>query len=215
MPVRKIPKNYRNVTGIASQTKAIGDAQFESTLERDFISLLEFSPEVKHYEVQPLTIEWKGDNGRRRSYTPDVRVEFQEHLQRPPWLCEVKYRADIKENWEELHSKFRRGVRHARQSGWIFHLVSEIEIRTTYLKNVRFLLGFQRRQIPETAISQVLGAVAQLRMATVEQVLQALSTDPWQQAEWLPAVWHLVANHRIGADLDEELTMISQIWSLA
>lgn len=26
MPVRKIPKNYRNVTGIAAQTKAIGEA---------------------------------------------------------------------------------------------------------------------------------------------------------------------------------------------
>ena len=42
MPVRKIPKNYRNVTGVAAHRKADGPAMFESTLERDFIALLEF-----------------------------------------------------------------------------------------------------------------------------------------------------------------------------
>ena len=39
MPVRKIPKNYRNVTGVAAHSKADGPAAFESTLERDFITL--------------------------------------------------------------------------------------------------------------------------------------------------------------------------------
>lgn len=34
MPVRKIPKNYRNVTDIAAHRKAEGQAMFESTLER-------------------------------------------------------------------------------------------------------------------------------------------------------------------------------------
>ena len=58
MPVRKIPKNYRNVTGIAAATKSGGAAQFESTLERDFISLLEFLPEVKSIDPQPVKIEW-------------------------------------------------------------------------------------------------------------------------------------------------------------
>ncbi|CBJ44349.1 hypothetical protein V4C85_03805 [Ralstonia solanacearum] len=44
MPVRKVPKNYRNVTGIAAHRKAEGAAMFESTLERDFIALLEQRP---------------------------------------------------------------------------------------------------------------------------------------------------------------------------
>lgn len=35
MPVRKIPKNYRNVTGVASRHKAAGRAMPESTLECD------------------------------------------------------------------------------------------------------------------------------------------------------------------------------------
>lgn len=48
MPVMIIPKNYRNVTGIAAVSKVGSVAQFESTLERNFLSLLEFSPKAKH-----------------------------------------------------------------------------------------------------------------------------------------------------------------------
>ena len=57
MPIRKIKKNYRNVTGIFASTKAVGEAQFESTLERDFLRLLEFSPDVARFEVQLLTLQ--------------------------------------------------------------------------------------------------------------------------------------------------------------
>lgn len=76
MPVRKIPKNYRNVTGIAAHSKANGPAAYESTLERDFITLLEFSPEVEAFEVQPVTLEWCDDSNKQRRYTPDTLVMF-------------------------------------------------------------------------------------------------------------------------------------------
>ena len=46
---------------------------------------------------------------------------------------------------------------------------------------------------------------------SVEQLLHALSDDPWQQAEYLPAIWHLIANWRLYADLQQTLTMASQI----
>ena len=58
MPVRKIAKSYRNVTGIVATAKAAGPAQFESTLERDFLTRLEFSPHVRTFEAQPVTLRW-------------------------------------------------------------------------------------------------------------------------------------------------------------
>lgn len=66
MPVRKIPKNYRNVTGIAASSKAIGAAQFESTLERDFLALLDFSAEVVRYEVLTRTENYPDFAGSAR-----------------------------------------------------------------------------------------------------------------------------------------------------
>lgn len=101
MPVRKIPKNYRNVTGIASRSKATGKAMFESTLERDFLNLLEFESFVASFEVQPVSIVWLDSDNRSRRYTPDVLVFFK-GTPRKPVLYEVKYRSELKEKWPVL-----------------------------------------------------------------------------------------------------------------
>ncbi len=215
MPVRKIPKSYRNVTGISANTKATGQAQFESPLERDFISLLEFSLDVCRYEVQPLRIEWIDSNGDPRSYTPDVLVEFRPDLGWQPWLCEVKLRSGIRENWTDLRPKFRRGIRYAKERGWRFRLMTEVEIRTPYLTNARFLKRYRKREVSIQAAETVLQTLRGLGKSTPAFLLQALAADPWEQAEWLPAIWYLVAWFRIGADLDSELAMASPIWSLS
>jgi len=213
MPVRKIPKNYRNVTGIAASGKAVGAAQFESTLERDFLARLEFSSEVERFEVQPVKIEWRDKQGVPRSYTPDVLVEFKADLDRVPWLCEVKYRADLKKDWGALHPKFIQGIRYAKQRQWRFRLITEVEIRTPYLANVRFLAPFKFRKILEENAEQVLAQLQSIGRTTPAGLIQSLATDAWLQAEWLPVVWHLLAHHRIGADLELELSMNSPIWS--
>ncbi|MBS0513722.1 MAG: TnsA endonuclease N-terminal domain-containing protein [Proteobacteria bacterium] len=216
MPVREIPKNFRNVTGIAASGNAVGPAQFESTLERDFLALLDFSTEVARYEVQPVRIEWS--DGRKkgpRHYTPDVLVEFVPELQRQPWLCEVKYRADLAKDWATLHPKLRQGVRYAKQHGWRFRLITEVEVRTQRLVNIRFLSSFGRRNIPQGEIETVLAAIAAEGRSTPAAVLQLVSSDVWRQAEYVPALWHLVARHQIGVDLETEITMQSPIWRVS
>jgi hypothetical protein len=77
LSVRNIPKNYRNVTGVLASSKSEGAAMFESTLERDFLMLLDFDPHVEFYDVQPVKIEWLDDMGKHRSYTPDVLVHYR------------------------------------------------------------------------------------------------------------------------------------------
>ncbi|MCL2591696.1 MAG: TnsA endonuclease N-terminal domain-containing protein [Betaproteobacteria bacterium] len=215
MPIRKIPKNYRNVTGVAASGKAVGSAQFESTLERDFLALLDFSPEVGRYEVQPIKIEWRNKHGNIRSYTPDVLIEFIPELNRCPWLCEVKYRADIKKNWATLRPKFKQAIRYAKQHSWRFRLITEVEIRTPLLANVRFLAAFRLRDIPATDIETLLAALSAAHKTTPGSLLQTITNDVWRRAEYIPALWHLLAHHRIGADLNVELTMDSPIWSLS
>jgi len=215
MPVRKIPKNYRNLTGVLSSSKSIGSAQFESTLERDFLSHLEFSPEVQNFEVQPIVIEWRDAHGARRTYTPDVLVFFSPEVQRPPWLCEVKYRADLKKDWEVLHPKFRSAIRFAKEKGWRFRLVTEVEIRTAYLNNIRFLMPFRSRVIPETIKITLLEQLAAAKKTTPASLLRAMSHNEQKQAEWLPIIWHLIAHHRIGVNLEQFLTMNSEIWEIS
>jgi len=214
MPIRKVPKNYRNVTGLAAAGKSTGPAQFESTLERDYLALLEFSQEVGRFEVQPLKVEWRDEQGVARSYTPDVLVEYRPDLGRPPWLCEVKYRADLKKDWPSLHPKFLQAIRYAKAHGWRFRLITEVEIRTPYLTNVRFLAPFKHRAISAADNEHLLIRLREAGRTSVAELMSSLSLDVQRQAEWLPVLWHLMAHHRIGADLECELNMDSAIWSM-
>lgn len=215
MPVRKIPKNYRNVTGIAASSKSGGAAQFESTLERDFLSLMEFSPEVKSIDPQPVKIEWFDAKGCQRSYTPDVFVEFIESSGKQPWLCEVKYRSELLEKWAEFRPKFKAAFHFAREQGWRFKIVTEREIRTPHLANARFLTSF-RRTIPDTGVMQdILGHLKKIYEATPRDLIEAIRPDAAGQAQLIGVLWHLVATFQIGVDLHKPLTMKSRIWSLS
>lgn len=214
MPARKIPKNYRNVTGIAAHAKAKGHAAYESTLERDFITLLEFSPEVEAFEVQPVTLEWEDDANRARHYTPDTLVVFDQRNDSPrkPWLCEVKYRDDLAENWRELRPKFKAAIRFAKTQGWRFRIITEQEVRTPKLENARFLLRY-RDVIPDADLMQLVDdGLQELRETTPASLVQAICRDEWNRARLLPALWYMVATFQVGVDLQEPLNMNTPIW---
>ncbi|MCG9053510.1 TnsA endonuclease N-terminal domain-containing protein [Laribacter hongkongensis] len=216
MPVRKIPKNYRNVTGVAANRKADGPAMFESTLERDFITLLEFDPTVETFEVQPLTLDWTDSSGKIRRYTPDVLATFNlPHGHREKTLYEVKYRDELRREWQDLRPKLRAAVHFARTQGWRFKIVTEVEIRSPYLDNAKFLLPFMRQGPAEEAHMDLLDE--QLRLlhhSTPMELLAAAFQDEWNQARLLPSLWYLIGTQQIGADLSKKLTMTSPIWSL-
>ena len=103
MPVRTIPKHSRSLTGLVPNTRTQAMTAFESSLERDFLMLLDFDPDVELFEEQPVKIGYHDDNGRRRTYTPDVLVRYR--TDRPqarhtkPLLYEVKYRDDLRQHW--------------------------------------------------------------------------------------------------------------------
>jgi hypothetical protein len=157
MPVRKIPKNYRSLTGLVATMKRAGPgvrggmAGFESSLERDLLILLDFDPAVLSYEEQPVRIDYRDAQGHARHYTPDVLVTWRCDGV-PSHLVEVKYRADLKTDRRALKPAFRAAHGHARERGWTFRLLTEVEIRTPYLRNVKRycqMLCMGRRRILE------------------------------------------------------------------
>lgn len=215
MPVRKITKNYRNVTGIAAHRKADGQAMFESTLERDFITLLEFSPSVQKFEVQPLKLEWRDQLLKNRSYTPDVLVTYELAGKTYQILYEVKYRSELKEKWPELHQKFRAAVKFARVQGWKFKIITEVEIRTSLLQNAKFLLPFLKQGANEEEHMDLLDdRLNELKQSTPIELIQSIFHDEWNQANLLPSLWYLIGSFQIGTDMNSKLTMSSPIWSL-
>lgn len=210
MAVRRVPKNYRNVTGIMASRKALAPADFESTLERDFLTLLEFSPNVRAFDVQPVTVTWRQSRQDRR-YTPDVLVHYEADSK--PELYEVKYRQDLWRDWKVLRPKLRAGVHFAKEQGWRFRIATEVEIRTPYLENAKFLLTFTKREFPPEPCAQLLLSLSELRETTPAGLLMAVCRDETNRALLTPALWHLLGTFQIGADLHFPLTMNCRIWS--
>lgn len=215
MPVRKVPKSYRNVTGIAAHRKAVGQAMFESPLERDFLILLEFDPTLDDFEVQPVRIDWIDPVGKARHYTPDVLATFNVNGHRNKILYEVKCRDELRQDWNELRPKFRAAVYFARSHRWRFKIMTEVEIRTPYLESARFLLPFVRSGPVEAAHMDLLDeALKTLKQSTPSELLGSVFKDEWNQARLLPSLWYLVGSRQIGIDLESKITMSSPIWSL-
>jgi hypothetical protein len=187
----------------------------ESSLERDFMLLLDFDRDVERYEEQPVQIEYQDREGRRRTYTPDVLVYYRQDIfpEKPnsPLLCEVKYRKDLFDDWPKIKPKIRAGRAYAREQGWRFQIFTEREIRTPYLKNVKFLRPY-RRIIPDAnSRDLLLETLRGLRETDPESVLSAIHQDPLKRAELLPTLWHLLTAGIIQADLTQPLTMCSPI----
>lgn len=215
MAVRKIPTNRRSLTGLVASRKDGRLVASESSLEQDLLVLLDFDPAVERYEEQPVRIEYRDARGRRRTYTPDVLVHFRQDIaqEQPttPLLYEVKYRADLFENWPQIKPKVRAARAYARERGWRFHIITEREIRTPYLQSVKFLRQYRRLQPGDAERRSLLDRLREAGESDPESLLLTIHPEPVRRAELLPTLWHLVAVGDIYADLDEPLTMRSPI----
>jgi hypothetical protein len=217
MPVRKIPTNHRSLTGATCSVKNNRLVSVESSLERDMARLLEFDPYVDRFVEQPLTVEYTDTYGIKRRYTPDFLVYYRKDLDLTrkfkPMLCEIKYRKELKEKWNELKPKFAAALKYASDRQWRFKILTEKEIRTEYLANASFLARYRHTSVDSSQVSLLLDIVEELKLTTPAEVLLAASRDEWKRAELLHTFWYLVANFFVGCDLNFRLQMDTAIWS--
>lgn len=217
MPVRKIPKNYRFLTGVFGGTKNVGKASFESPLERDLQILLEFDTDVLEYEAQPVRIPRTDGKGKARFFTPDVRIVYRPDAV-SPWrgktlIVEVKCREDLTEGKNFIFEKMKAGIAWCRQNGAIFKVFSESRIRSPLLDNARFLLPF-RRITPDVEDEEyLLDTLRRNGPLEASRLLESLSDDPDKRSRLLWVLWYLVSVGRIGTDLSRPLTQNSLIES--
>lgn len=216
MPIRKIPKTYGSLSGVSVSHKLTRQIAFESSLERDLFALLEFDPNIVYYEEQPLRIEYLDSTQKLRSYTPDILVVYK-NIETSPYgnthiLGEVKYRANLFSNWSELKPKFKAARKFCKRKNWLFNIFTENEIRTPYLKNVRFLLPYKNHVPNHEYCETLLDSLSHYESIEVSQLLDECSLIEAERLQIIPNIWYLIANEEIFADLNTPLTMKSQIW---
>jgi hypothetical protein len=207
MPIRKIPKNHLFVTGAFSSRKNAEMRGFESPLEKEYMLLLEFDNSVASFEEQPLTIPIPGV---ARGYTPDFVVHYHAaHItqeQQRSKLVEVKSSDDLRRNAEKYAKKFELATGFANERGWDFAIVTEKNIRTPRLENLKFLREYrnilplpeQRHRITEIVGGRNVGI-------RVEELLNQLGTEEYERLSLLPTIWHMVVVGELNVDLDSPL----------
>ena len=208
-PVRRLRMSSRALTG--KVTLAEGSATFESSLEHDWLELLDFDRQVLELQVQPFSIYHEVDGARRR-YTPDVLVLYSR-----PWgpetvVYEVKSASELREKWGEFLPRFRAATRHCRSQGWRFKVVNEKHIRTPLLTNARFLRRYRQVSAEPIVAEQLRYTFKALGPTTPQALLAAAywSQEPRMLA--LPVLWQMIGRGDVGTDLTTRLTMKSKIW---
>lgn len=212
MPVRKIPKNHIHVTGRHASRKSEGDADFESLLEAEHLLLLDHDLRVRTYEVQPVIVPVPG---MQRGYVPDALVEFHPDVDGvidAPELREVKSTLDLKKNEAKYAPKFESAQRYCEQRGWLFRIITELEIRTPRLANVKFLKAYEHQQHPQEMLRLVMDRVSELGQTDSKELLSSISSDLDEQLVWMPVLWHLVANRKVLVDWDKEFGAVVPLW---
>lgn len=200
MPVRSIPRSHSNVTGQVA-TEGGRAIAFESTLERDFILLCQFAPDFLSIEEQPVAIPMP--NGRR--YVPDFLVHW---AGRSTELVEVKPLRRL----GQVEPKRPFAERFAREHGWHFVVVSELDIRTPRLANARFLLPFRHRQADTGIAARLIGTLRTEGVLPLDGLLACAFPGQEERLRAMPVLWHLISTYRLACNLDLELDMGSSVW---
>jgi len=210
-PVRKLQNSRRCLTGMVD-LKAGGTASFESSLERDWLLVLDFDPSVRRIIPQPFTLCYDANDARRR-YTPDVLVERVGVGFEPSTIVyEIKPRDELRASWNAYRRRFKAAMLYCRELNWRFKIVTEREIRTPLLENAQFLKRYRSVTADELATEQLLYTLRGLGTCSPQALLAAAYWHQEAQMGALPTLWRLVAERQIGAVLHERLTMRSLLW---
>jgi hypothetical protein len=207
MPVRKIPKSFRAVTGRFPSVlngRCIG---YESKLEHDYYLSLEFDRTILKYEEQPLEVPGVV-NGRNVNYIPDCLITYKDT--RPPLLVECKYSKELAEENEKLQIKIARLKEYANDNNLHFQLITEKDIASAVLANYLRLYRYVKPPLKITEKRDKIFAVLKAAdCMTCRELLQTLATSPAEQANFTPAIWHMLFVGELTTDMNTPISFDS------
>ena len=133
MPAREVSNRGGNTIGYFPSIKMKQRIAYESTIERDDMTLLDFDPDVQAFEEQPLVIPYRYNN-KTVTYTPDLLVQTLHRC----ILVECKP-AEFVET-EENQRKFNAARKWCEEHHFEFEVVTDEQVRAGFrLKNVKRL----------------------------------------------------------------------------
>ena len=209
MPVRSVSNHGRkNIIGEFPSLKMNRMVQFESSIEWDFIYLLDYVPAVFQFEDQPLVITYEHE-GKQRPYTPDFLVVFK-NGQRALIECKPEKFVGNEDN----QRKAQAAQAWCTAKRWTFHVVTDTDLRSDHrVENVKLLTQHARYEVDTTTQESILDFLRNAPDDTlIADVMIALNpTNP--TAHILP-ILHMAYHHQLYIPLNvASITPQSQIAS--
>ncbi|MBK6709944.1 MAG: TnsA endonuclease N-terminal domain-containing protein [Chloroflexi bacterium] len=198
MPVRTVSnRGRRNVVGYFPSLKMRRMVQFESTLERDLIYLLDFDWRVAAFEEQPLKIFYQHE-GKTLSYTPDFLAEFAGGHR---VLLECKPFCFV--NSEENQRKFSAAQAWCARRGWQFQVVTDEQLRAGYrLQNVKLLTQHARHEVGVPLKGCILAFLTRAGQSlTIRDVIVAV--NPANPTTVIMPILHMAYYHELYLPLND------------
>lgn len=195
MSVRKISNRggVKKNIGKFPSFKVGRNIWWESLLERDYIYLLEFDPDVEKYEEQPIRVRYSFE-GRVRCYTPDFLVERKGGRR---VIVEVKSKE--KASLEAFRLFFLTVSPVIHNLGYEFVIVTDEMIRVQpLLEKVKILWGYSR--VPFLSKHQLLCRkfLRENNGASIADLGRALS----DKGVMLPVIYSLIYRGALAVDLN-------------
>lgn len=196
--MRRIPLSRRSHI-IGFQPLPTGTAEHESALERDFVTLTSFLDPTASIISQPVTLTFRDGLSARR-YTPDYLIRRTNGAAQ---LVEVKYRTDLRANWQRLRPAFVAARAWALEHAAVFRIATERGIRGPRLDNAKRLIALRQAPLDPDITALVMAVVRARGSATFGEVLSALPLD---RRVGLSALWRLIAYQGLRVDLSAPIT---------
>ena len=223
--VREISFKSSSLSGQICSKKLSRSIQFESSLEKDFIYLIEFDIKVCSYLEQPIEIPYIDSQGKNRKYTPDFLINYHDKFRKDE-IIEIKYESELLEKKDELEEKFESARKYCINNDLVFRVISDAYIRDEkhiLLKNIKFLsryrdffdkIDYQATGLHfDTSYACILlDKIDQCESCTINQLISTITNDWEKKAELIFLTWYLIANNFIECDLNNPLNLNSAIW---
>ncbi len=198
--VRKVQHHGNNIIGNFAGLKA-ESVPYESTIEKDFMYVLEYDAHVLTYESQPLFILGTTDDGMPHVYTPD----FQVILTTGRLIAECKPAKEV--GSDDTKRQCTLGRQWAASHDHRFLLVTDEDLRTGHrLNNLKILWKYSRFPVPPAVTKRCIVALTAhpegISFLALASELAAGTTAPLAQS---PTLYALLFQHVLVTDLTQPL----------
>lgn len=201
----------RPITNKGSKTKVIGRTPsykmgravaWESQIERDFIYLLEFDPDVLSYQEQPRKFQYRAD-GKLHSYTPDFEAKTKDKT----LIIEVKPAKKARE--PDTQRLFKLVAPVIEAEGFEYRVVTDTMIRNEpQLSNIKYL-RIHGRTVPTVSDQLIAHShLTQHPTPTVHSLMEEFAGRSLpRQTVYTLIYWGVIA-----VDLGQPLTPLSSLF---